>query len=331
MNVLGRTQMLRIFSLAAAAAVAMTGAVSAQTAPWKPDKVIRAVVPFGAGSATDGIARIVLDEVGKQLGQSIVVENRVGASGTIGANAVAKADPDGYTILVAASSHTVTPSTFAQLPYDAANDFTAVTPLVSIPNVIVVNAKRDYKTAKDLADDGKKRDGKLNYASAGAGSATHLAAERFRLAGGFTAQHVPFKGSSEAITEILSDRIDFYASPINAAAPLIRDGKLRALAVSSKQRASALPDVPTTVQAGFPNSDYEFWVGVLLPKNTPKPIVDAFHSAINKATAEPALAKKLAELGADPMKMSPAEFDAMLRSEIKSNADVVKAAGIKVN
>ena len=323
--------MLRMITLAATAALALTGVASAQTSAWKPDKVIKAVVPFGAGSATDGIARVVLDEVGKQLGQTIVVENRAGASGTIGANAVAKADPDGYTILVAASSHTVTPSTFAQLPYDAAADFTAVAPLVSIPNVIVVNAKRDYKTAKDLADDAKKRAGSLNYASAGAGSATHLAAERFKLAGGFVAQHVPFKGSSEAITEMLSDRIDFYASPINAASPLIKDGKLRALAVSSKQRASALPDVPTTIQAGFPNSDYEFWVGVLLPKNTPKPIVDAFHNAIVKATAEPNLAKKLAELGADPIKMSPAEFGAMIQNEIKSNADVVKAAGIKIN
>jgi len=320
-----------MITLAATAALALTGVASAQTSAWKPDKVIKAVVPFGAGSATDGIARVVLDEVGKQLGQTIVVENRAGASGTIGANAVAKADPDGYTILVAASSHTVTPSTFAQLPYDAAADFTAVAPLVSIPNVIVVNAKRDYKTAKDLADDAKKRAGSLNYASAGAGSATHLAAERFKLAGGFVAQHVPFKGSSEAITEMLSDRIDFYASPINAASPLIKDGKLRALAVSSKQRASALPDVPTTIQAGFPNSDYEFWVGVLLPKNTPKPIVDAFHNAIVKATAEPNLAKKLAELGADPIKMSPAEFGAMIQNEIKSNADVVKAAGIKIN
>lgn len=323
--------MLRTITLAAAAAMALTAGAAAQTAPWKPDKPIKAVVPFGAGSATDGIARIVLEEVGKQLGQTVVVENRVGASGTIGANAVAKADPDGYTVLVAASSHTVTPSTFAQLPYDASTDFTAVAPLVSIPNVIVVNAKRPYKTAKDLADDGKKRPGALNYASAGAGSATHLAAERFKLAGGFVGQHVPFKGSSEAITEMLADRIDFYASPINAAAPLIKDGQLRALAVSSKQRASALPDVPTTVQAGFPNSDYEFWVGVLLPKNTPKPIVDAFHAAIDKAIAEPALAKKLAELGADPMKMSPADFGAMIQNEIKSNAEVVKAAGIKVN
>ncbi len=323
--------MLRIITLAVTAALAFTGGAFAQGSSWKPDKPIKAVVPFAAGSATDGIARIVLDEVGRQLGQSVVIENRAGASGTLGAQIVAKSDPDGYTVLVAASSHTVTPSTFSQLPYDAAADFTPVAPLVSIPNVIVVNAKRDYKSAKDLVDDAKKRPGALNYASAGAGSATHLAAERFKLSGGFVAQHVPFKGSSEAITEMLSDRIDFYASPINAAMPLIKDGKLRALAVSSQQRASALPDIPTTVQSGLPDSGYEFWVGVLLPKNTPKPIVDAFYSAINKSIAEPALAKKLADLGADPMKMSPAEFAKMIQDEIKSNATVVKAAGIKVN
>lgn len=323
--------MLRIATLAVSATLALAGGAFAQGTSWKPEKTIKAVVPFAAGSATDGIARIVLDEVGRQLGQTIVIENRAGASGTLGAQIVATSAPDGYTVLVAASSHTVTPSTFAQLPYDTAGDFTAVAPLVSIPNVIVVNAKRDYKSAKDLADDGKKRSGALNYASAGAGSATHLAAERFKLAGGFVAQHVPFKGSSEAITEMLADRIDFYASPINAAAPLIKDGKLRPLAVSSKQRAAALPDVPTTVEAGFPDSGYEFWVGVLLPKGAPKPIVDAYHNAINKALVEPALARKLGELGADPLKMSPSDFDAMIKSEIKSNAAVVKAAGIKVN
>jgi tripartite-type tricarboxylate transporter receptor subunit TctC len=323
--------MLRTFALAVTAALAFGGGAYAQGAAWKPDRVIKAVVPFAAGSSTDGIARIVLDEAGKQLGQTIVIENKAGASGTIGAQAVATSAPDGYTILIASSSHTVSPSTFASLPFDTATDFTPVMPLVSIPNVIVVNAARDYKSAKDLAEDGKKRPGALNYASAGAGSATHLAAERFKLAGGFTGQHVPFKGSAEAITEILADRIDFYASPINAAAPFIKDGKLRALAVSSQQRAAALPDIPTTVEAGFPDSGYEFWIGALLPKGAPKPVVDAFHAAMTKAMAEPSVAGKLKELGADPMKMTSAQFDAMIQSEIKSNAAVVKAAGIKVN
>lgn len=323
--------MLRILAFAATALLAATGGAAAQGSAWKPDKPIKAIIPFAAGSATDGIARIVLDEVGRQLGQTVVIENRAGASGTLGAQLVAKSDPDGYTFLVTTSSHTVTPSTFSQLPYDVVTDFTPVMPLVSIPNVIVVSAKRDYKTAKDLVDDAKKNPGKMNYASAGAGSATHLAAERFKLSAGIDAQHVPFKGSSEAITEILSDRIDFYAAPINTAAPLIREGKLKALAVSSQQRASALPDIPTTVEAGFPDSGYEFWVGALLPKNTPKPVVDAYVGAITKALADPTVAKKLADLGADPMKMSPAEFGKMIEAEVKSNAAVVKAAGIKVN
>jgi len=323
--------MLRIVILAASTLLAIMGGASAQGTAWKPGQPIRAIIPFAAGSATDGIARIVLDEVGRQLGQTIVIENRAGASGTLGAQLVAKSDPDGYTFLVTTSSHTVTPSTFSQLPYDVIADFTPVMPLVSIPNVIVVSAKRDYKTAKDLAADAKKNPGKMNYASAGAGSATHLAAERFKLSAGLEAQHVPFKGSSEAITEILSDRIDFYAAPINTAAPLIREGKLKALAVSSQQRASALPDIPTTVEAGFPDSGYEFWVGALLPKNTPQPVVDAYVAAITKALAEPTVAKKLADLGADPMKVSPAEFGKMIAAEVKSNAAVVKAAGIKVN
>jgi tripartite-type tricarboxylate transporter receptor subunit TctC len=320
--------------LAATAFVFVSGASAqnaAQTASWKPTQPIKAIIPFGAGSATDGIARIVLDEFGRQIGQTVVIENRAGASGTLGAQMVAKSEPDGYTFLVTTSSHTVTPSTFSQLPYDVKTDFTPVIPLVSIPNVIVVSAKRDYKTAKDLVADAKSKPGKMNYASAGAGSATHLAAERFRLAGGIEAQHVPFKGSSEAITEILSDRIDFYAAPINTAAPLIREGKLKGLAVSSSQRASALPNLPTTVEAGLPDSGYEFWVGALLPRNTPQNIVDAYVAAMQRALTEPAVAKKLADLGADPLKLSPADFAKMIEAEVKSNAAVVKAAGIKVN
>lgn len=326
--------MFRSLMLAATALAFASGASAqsaAQNASWKPTQPIKAIIPFAAGSATDGIARIVLDEFGRQIGQTVVIENRAGASGTLGAQLVAKSEPDGYTFLVTTSSHTVTPSTFSQLPYDVKADFTPVMPIVSIPNVIVVSAKRDYKTAKDLVADAKSKPGKMNYASAGAGSATHLAAERFRLAGGIEAQHVPFKGSSEAITEILSDRIDFYAAPINTAAPLIREGKLKGLAVSSAQRASAMPNLPTTVEAGLPDSGYEFWVGALLPRNTPQNIVDAYVGAMQRALADPAVAKKLADLGADPLKLSPADFAKMIEAEIKSNAAVVKAAGIKVN
>lgn len=298
---------------------------------WPAERPIKAVIPFGAGSSTDIIARVVLDELGKLLSQTIVVENRAGAAGTIGSNSVAKSDPDGYTMLVHSSSHTVTPSTFTNLPYNTEADFAPIMPLATIPNVVVVNSAKPWKTLKDLVDAAKAKPGTLNYASAGAGSATHLTAERFRQSAGFEAAHVAFKGSSEALTEVIADRMDFYCSPINAAIELIKDGRIRALAVSSAQRASALPDVPTTVQAGFPDSGYEFWIGSFVPRQTPKPIVERLHAEITKAMANPALVKKFAELGAEPMKISAADFEAMVKREIASNAAVVKAAGIKAN
>jgi len=298
---------------------------------WPTRQPIKLVVPFSAGSATDVIARSVFDQVSKQIGQAIVIENRVGASGTIGANAVAKSEPDGYTLLVNSSSHTVTPSTYSKLPYDAVKDFTAIVPLANLPSVLVASPARQYKSAQGLVDAAKKNPGTLNYASAGAGSASHLTAERFKLSAGIQAQHVAFKGAPEALTEIVADRIDFYFCPILPALSLIREGKLSALAVSGLRRASALPDVPTTVEAGFPNSDYEFWIGVFAPRQTPKPIVDRLFAEIGRALADPAVAGKLAKLGADPMKMSSPEFEALIVREIESNAVLVKAAGVKAN
>lgn len=305
--------------------------VAGHAQDWPTARPIKAVIPFGAGSSTDIIARVVLDELGKQLGQTIVVENRAGAAGTIGANTVAKSDPDGYTMLVHSSSHTVTPSTFTQLSYNAETDFAPIMPLATIPNVVVVNSSRGYKTLKDLVDAAKAKPGALNYASAGAGSATHLTAERFKLSAGFQAAHVAFKGSSEALTEVIADRMDFYCSPVNAAIELIKDGRITALAVSSAQRASALPNVPTTVEAGYPDSGYEFWIGSFVPQQTPKAIVDRLHAEITKAVSSPVLVKKFADLGADPMKISSAEFKTMVKREIEANAILVKAAGIKAN
>lgn len=314
-----------------ATAAVMFSPAAGHAQAWPAERPIKAVIPFGAGSSTDIIARVVLDELGKLLGQTIVVENRAGAAGTIGSNAVAKSDPDGYTMLVHSSSHTVTPSTFTQLPYNTEADFAPIMPLATIPNVVVVNSSRNWKTLKDLVDAAKAKPGSLNYASAGAGSATHLTAERFRQSAGFEAAHVAFKGSSEALTEVIADRMDFYCSPINAAIELIKDGRIRALAVSSARRASALPDVPTTVEAGFPDSGYEFWIGSFVPRQTPKPIVERLHAEVTKAMANRALVKKFAELGAEPMTISAADFETMVKREIASNAAVVKAAGIKAN
>jgi tripartite-type tricarboxylate transporter receptor subunit TctC len=314
---------------AALALMLVPGAAVAQE--WPKEKPIKAIVPFGGGSSTDIIARLVLDEVGRLIGQTIVVENAAGAAGTRGSGMVAKADPDGYTLLVHSSSHTVTPSTFSKLPYDTEKDLLPVMPLATIPNVVLVSSKRGYKTLGDLVKAAQAKPGTFNFASAGAGSATHLTAERLKLSAKIEAAHVAFKGSNEALTEILADRIDFYCSPVNAAIGHITQGTMTALAVSSAKRSSALPDVPTTVEAGFPDSGYEFWIGAFLPGKTPEAIRTKLHDAIVKAIGTPAVAERLAKLGADPLKISPQEFEAMIRREIAANAAVVKAAGIKVN
>jgi tripartite-type tricarboxylate transporter receptor subunit TctC len=298
---------------------------------WPTAQPIKAIITFSAGSASDVIARAVFDQVSAQIGQTIVVENRVGAGGTLGANVVAKAPPDGYTLLVHTSSHTVTAATFAQLPYDTAKDFAAVIPLANLPNVLIVAKAKGYQSARELVEAAKAKPGSFNYASAGAGTASHFNAERFKLAAKFDAQHVPFKGAPEALREIVAGRVDFYFVPLLPAKGLIEEGQLAALAVSSSRRATALPDVPTTVEAGFPNSEFNFWVGVLMASKTPAPIVERLHNEIKAALANPAVKERLTRLGADPMPLTSREFDALIQKEIISNIDLVKAANIKVN
>lgn len=317
--------MLRLKMALAAATLAIIPSAYAQT--WPAGQPIKVIIPFTAGSATDVIARTVFEQVGSQIGQTFVVDNRVGASGTLGANAVAKADPDGYTLLVNSSSHTITPSTFPNLPYDTEKDFAAVIPLANLANVLVV-APSKYKSVKDVADAARAKPGALNYASAGAGSASHVNAERFLLAANAKAQHVPFKGAPEALREIVADRIDFYFTPLAPARGLINDGKLAAIAVSSSSRSKALPNVPTTIEAGFPNSEYNFWIGVFAPAKTPASILERLHQEIAAALANPGVQEKLTKLGADPMVMSSADFRALIGKEIKDNAALVKAAGI---
>lgn len=317
--------MLRLKMALAAATLAIIPSAYAQT--WPAGQPIKVIIPFTAGSATDVIARTVFEQVGSQIGQTFVVDNRVGASGTLGANAVAKADPDGYTLLVNSSSHTITPSTFPNLPYDTEKDFAAVIPLANLANVLVV-APSKYKSVKDVADAARAKPGALNYASAGAGSASHVNAERFLLAANAKAQHVPFKGAPEALREIVADRIDFYFTPLAPARGLINDGKLAAIAVSSSSRSKALPNVPTTIEAGLPNSEYNFWIGVFAPAKTPASILERLHQEIAAALANPGVQEKLTKLGADPMVMSSADFRALIGKEIKDNAALVKAAGI---
>ena len=295
-----------------------------------PTKPIRVIVPVTAGSAIDITARTVADQLTGLLGQTIVVENRTGAGGTIGAGSVAKADPDGYTILVHSSAHVIAGSTFPNLPYDPGRDFAGVTPLANVPLVLVVSPAK-YASIADLVAKARANPGTINYATVGAGAAAHLTAERLRLAAGFEAQQIPFRGAPEAMTEVMSGRVDFFFSPTLPTLPLLRDGKLKALAVSSSRRAAALPDVPTTLEAGFANSDYNFWIGMFVPARTPRDIVDRLNQETLRVLREPSVREKLLALGGEPVTMTPAEFDAFLKDEIAMNAALVKAAGIKAN
>lgn len=306
----------------------LAGAVPAWAQAGWPGKPLRIVVAFTPGSATDLIARLVGEKLGVQLGQPVVVENRPGASGTIGAVQVVRAEADGTTLLVNSSSHTVAPSTFANLPYDTVRDLSGVLPLASIPNLLVVGPGR-FKTPQELVAAAKARPGAMTYASGGNGSAAHLNAERFRLAAGFEALHVPFKGAPEALTEVMAGRVDFYFCPITPALPLLREGKLTALAAGGAKRAASLPELPTTLEAGFADSDHNFWVGLFAPSRTPREVVDRLHREATHALAQPELRERLARVGAEPMPMSPDQFDAYVRQEIVLNAGLVKAAGIK--
>jgi tripartite-type tricarboxylate transporter receptor subunit TctC len=303
------------------------GPGSACAQSWPAKQPIRVIVPFTAGSAVDVMARVVATQVSKQIGQTMVVENRLGAGGTIGMAAVAKAEPDGYTVLINSSVHTTTAATYAKLPFDAVRDFSAVIPLGQSAQVLVVSPAT-YPTIQDLVAAGKVKPDTLSYGSGGLGGTAHLNAERFALSAGFKAVHVPFAGAPEALREVIAQRIDFYFSPMLAAVPLVNDGQVRALAVSTAKRSTALPDVPTTLEAGYPNSDYTFWAGVFVPSGTPHAIVQRLHEAIASALDAPELKQRMTALGAEPMRMTPAEFDAYVEQEIRTISVVAKAAGI---
>ena len=292
-----------------------------------PSKQIRAVIPFTAGSTIDIVARIVFEPLSQQLGQSIIVENRGGAGGTIGAGAVARADPDGYTMLAHSSAHVATPAIYPNAPYDAARDFIAVAALGSSPNIVVVAPDKGIKTLQELVAAAKQKAGAMTFA--GVGSSTHFTTERFRFSAGFEGVHVPFRGMPEVLTEVMTGRVDFCFSTIAAALPFIRDNKLLALAVSTPKRSSSLPEVPTTLELGYANSDYTFWNGLFLPAKTPGEIVEKLAAEPQKAATSPAVVAKLAAQGIDPMPITPAAFDAQIRKEIAESIALVKAAGIK--
>ena len=311
--------------LAAILAVAcLPTAASAQD--W-PTKNVTVVVPLGAGSASDIMARVVTEQMGRQLGKTFVVENRPGAGGTIGANMVANAAPDGYTILAYGALGTAH-ALYSKLPYDTLQAFAPVIPFGQQPLVVVTSPGKGYKTLGDLIAAGKAKPGSLNYSTAGAGSASHFAAERLRISAGFEAQHIPFRGAAEAVTEVVAGRIDFSAQLPTTTLPLISEGKLVALAVSANKRAASMPQVPTTIEAGLKDSVYPFYSGLFVPAKTPREIVNKLNQEAAKAMQTPAVREAFEKLGVEMMPMTVEQFDKFFRDDLAAAVELVKAANI---
>jgi tripartite-type tricarboxylate transporter receptor subunit TctC len=293
-----------------------------------PAKPVHVIISFTPASATDIVGRLVSAKLSEYWGQPVVAENRAGAGGSIGSAAVAKAPADGYMLLINSNAHSVNPAIYAKLPYETTRDFVDIAPLSMAPNVLVVNTGSPHKSLMDLVGHAKAKPGAINFGHAGIGSGTHLNTEKLLAAAGIQVTQVPFKGTPEVVQAIFAGSVDCYWVPISAGMAHIRNGKLRPLAVSSSKRSPALPDVPTTGEAGVKGADAPLWFGVWGPAGIPADVVNKINTDVRRALADPGVKDKLANLGNDPMDMSPQEFARFVRSEIDDYQRVVRAAGI---
>ena len=298
----------------------------AQSYPAKP---VHVIVSFTAGSATDILARTYGEKLSQLWGQPVVVENRPGAGGSIGAGVVAKSPADGYTLLVNSAAQAYNPSIYSNLPFDTVKDFVDIAALGGQPNVLVVAPSAGVKSVAELIALAKEKPGQLNFGSAGTGSGTHINGEKFKLAAGIDVVHIPYKGTPEALTDTIAGRVTYFFSPISAALPFVRDGKLVALAVSTAKRSSALPNVPTVAESGLPGFDYSLWVGLFAPAGTPPGVVDKIARDVSTVAQSPDVKERFATLGAEAMPMTPQQFTRFVQTEIDESAKVIKAAGIK--
>lgn len=318
--------MKRIIMLAVAAFAATSFQAFAQNYPTKP---VRVIISFTPGSATDIVGRLVTSKLAEYWGQPVVADNRSGAGGSIGSNVVAKAAPDGYTLLINSNAHAVNPAIYANLPYETTKDFVDIAPLAEQPNVLVVGSGAPYKTLMDLVNGAKAKPGAINFGHAGVGSGTHLNTVKLITTAGMQVTQVPFKGTPEVVQAILSGSVDCYWVPISAGMSNIRAGRLRALAVSTAKRNAQLPDVPTTAEAGVKGADFGLWFGLWGPAGISGNIVNKISSDVRKALADPGVRQKLINLGNAPMDMSPEQFARFVRSEIEDYGRITRAAGIK--
>jgi tripartite-type tricarboxylate transporter receptor subunit TctC len=311
---------------------ALTAAASPSLAQSTyPDHPVKMIVPFAPGGPTDVMARLLAQKMSEHFKQQFYIENEPGAGGNIGMANAAKAAPDGYTILVVSSSFVVNPSLYAKVPYDPFTDFAPITIPGDSPNVLVVNPSLPVKTVKELVDLIKANPGKYSFASAGTGTTPHLSGELFKLTYGLDLVHVPFNGAGPAIQSTVAGHTPIAFTALPPAAPLVKGGQLRALAVTSKRRSEALPDVPTMAEAGLTGQEADTLQGVLVPAHTPKPIADALYHEIVDIVHDPDVKEKFAALGFDPVANTPEEFAAQIKDEIAKWGKVIKAANITVD
>lgn len=304
-------------------------AVSAAAADAYPNRPVRLVVPTGAGGNTDTFARIVADKLKGQLGQQVIVDNRTGASGIVGSDIVAKAAPDGYTLLMAFPSHPVNPSLYSDLPYDTLKDFAPVTTATAVSYVLVVHPAVAAKTVPEFIALAKAKPGQLRFGSAGAGSVTHLGVELLKSMAGIDLVHVPYKGAGPAMIDLLGGQLDFMFDSLLTSTPLVKAGKLRALGQSGLKRSAILPDVPTIAESALPGFDVSTWFGLVAPAKTPRDIVVKLNQAAVKGLQNPATRERLLNQGIEPVGNSPEEFAKLLRTELPKWARVVKISGAK--
>jgi tripartite-type tricarboxylate transporter receptor subunit TctC len=304
--------------------ISSSPAIAADDYPTRP---IRVISPFPPGSASDTVSRVVLDKVSQILGQPMVIEPKPGAGGIVGFDTVAKADPDGYTVVTSSTSMGTSMVLHKSLPYDPARDFVSVAMFGVQPNVLAASAQDGFKALADLIAAAKAKPGTLTFASAGIGSSSHMAGERLRLAAKIDVRHVPFKDNG--LTEVMAGRIDYYFLPLAAAASVLGSDKVTILAVSSPKRVPLLPNVPSVDEAGYPGAEFDFWVGLSAPAKTPRAIVEKLHDATEKALLDPEIAARLAKVGVEPEQMSVDAFGKFVRDDMAATVKLAKDANIE--
>jgi len=312
-----------------AAGLAATSAMAAEKS--YPSKPIRMLVPFSPGSATDFFSRALGQKISEDWKQQVVVDNRPSAGGIVASQLLLSADPDGHTLMMVSIGHAVNASLYTKLPYDTIKDFAAITLVADVPNVLIATPSLNLKSVRDLINLAKSKPGQLNYGSAGVGSGTHMNGEEFKLAAGINVVHVPFKGTPEAITNVIGGAVQYFFAPITASVPMVKSGKVTGLAVTTKTRSPVLPDLPTVAEAGLPGFEFNLWTGLLGPAKMPRDVKEKIAKEVAHVVTLPDVKERFLTQGATPHTMAPAEFDAFMKNEVQRLAKVVKASGARAD